>query len=86
MKRIKLKSPVVIRGHPEAKIGVPLDVQDGDAMVLVGMGAAEFVGPEEKADGLTTGRGIIETREPETVTRDPEVQTETAGKSRRKTS
>lgn len=83
MKRIRLKAPVVIKGFPNAKIGEALDVADGDAQVLVAMGAAEFVGFEEKPDGLTTGRGMVETREPEVATRDPEPQPESP-KPRRK--
>lgn len=51
-------------------MGRVLDVSDSDAAVVVGMGAAEYV-DEEKADGYTTGRGVVESREPVIETRDP---------------
>lgn len=74
MRRIKLKSSVVIKGFPNVQVGQVVEVPDGEAQVLLGMGAAELVGPEEKADGLTTGRGVIDTREPAVQTREPEIE------------
>lgn len=83
MKRIKLKAPVVIRGFPNVQVGEVIEIPDHDAQVLLGMGVAELVGPTEKPDGLTTGRGQVETVQPEVATRDPEVVPESP-KRRRK--
>ena len=74
MKRIRLKAPVVIKGFPNVQVGEVVEVPDSDAQVLLGMGVAELVGPAEKPDGLTTGRGVIAEREPAIATRDPETQ------------
>lgn len=85
MKRIRLKAPVVIKGFPNVKVGEVVEIPNHDAQVLIGMGVAELVGPEEKPDGLTTGRGVVETREPEVQAREPEIQETPHGKpSRRK--
>jgi hypothetical protein len=83
MKRIRLKAPVVIKGFPNVQVGEVVEIPNHDAQVLIGMGVAELVGPEEKPDGLTTGRGVVEMREPEVATRDPEPQPESP-KPRRK--
>lgn len=84
--RIRLKSPVVIRGFPNVKVGEAIEVPNSEAQVLLGMGVAERVEAEPQPDGLTTGRGIIEAREPEVVTREPVRETQPEKSSRRKPS
>lgn len=87
MKRIRLKAPVVVKGYPNVKVGDVIEIQNNDAQVLLGMGAAELVGPEDAPDGLTTGRGVIESREPVVEAREPvaaSVETPPGKPSRRK--
>ncbi len=72
--KIRKLLPVALKGFPNFNVGDVADVPPGEAMVLIGMGAAERVGDVPAADGFTTGRGQVEVREPQVETRDPQVE------------
>ncbi len=79
--RIKLLRGVVVKGFPNIKVGEPVDVPSSEAQVLIGMGVAELAGEEKAAAGYTTGRGAVETHDPEPATRDPEIEPKKRGRT-----
>ncbi len=70
--RIRKKLPVAVKGYPNFNVGDIADVPPGEAMALVGIGAAELVDENQAQGGFTTGRGIIQNPDPVVETRDPE--------------
>ncbi len=74
--KIRLLLPVMIKGHPEAKVGHVIEIPSGEAGALLGMKAAE----EVLEENLPPVPPLVETRDPVIEHRDPE----TAEKPRHK--
>lgn len=75
--KIKLLKPCVVAGHIGSKVGDVLIVTPHVYQVLEGLGAAEVVPDNTPAlppTGMVQPPGIIEHRDPEPETRDPEMK------------
>lgn len=75
MKIILLK-PMAVAGHPNAHVGDVLEVTANTFQILEGLGGARLVG-----DGAAVAPEVIETREPEIESRDPQPSETPHGKS-----
>jgi len=81
MKIILLK-PMAVAGHPNAHVGDVLEVPANTFQTLEGLGGARLA---DASDGVTGAPEVIETREPEIESRDPQPAETPPGKPSKRT-